>query len=135
MTSVAIDTGVFVALFNGDDKDHKRSVNFIRENKRPLFTSLACVTETSYLLNFSQNAQIDFISWIPNSGIAIEPISAVDLIGISSMMDKYKSLPMDFADASLVFLLNINNSDLVATFDGDFTIYKTSRGKEFKILT
>ena len=134
MIPVAIDTGVFVALFNGDDKDHKRAVLFLKGNRRPLFTSLACVTEASYLLNFNQSAQIDFISLIPNSGIEIQHIGAVDLSGISSMMDKYRSLPMDFADATLVYLLNVNNSDLISTVDGDFTIYRTSRGKEFKIL-
>ena len=50
MAKILIDTGVFVALFDGDDKYHANSVEFIKNNHSALVTTLASITEVLYLL-------------------------------------------------------------------------------------
>lgn len=50
MAKILIDSGVFVALFDKRDIYHQQAVKFIKNNKSPLITSLACVTEALYLL-------------------------------------------------------------------------------------
>lgn len=50
MAKILIDSGVFVALFDKRDIYHQQAVKFIKNNKSPLITSLACITEALYLL-------------------------------------------------------------------------------------
>lgn len=59
-----LDTGPMVALFDANDQYHKKSVEFIRSYKGELITSTANLTETVYLLDFSTQAQLDFLQWI-----------------------------------------------------------------------
>lgn len=59
-STALIDSGVLIALFDGSDSYHQRAVDFIRNNPTKFITSLAVITETCYLLNFSTEAQLDF---------------------------------------------------------------------------
>lgn len=43
MAKILIDSGVFVALFDKRDIYHQQAVKFIKNNKSPLITSLACI--------------------------------------------------------------------------------------------
>lgn len=53
MAQTLLDTGILVALFDKDDIYHIKSVNFIKNNRSLLVTTLANVTEAMYLLSFS----------------------------------------------------------------------------------
>jgi len=51
------------------------------------------------------------------------------------LMKKYKDLPMDLADGSLVVLAESKNLEKVFTLDHkDFKIYRFARDKKFKLL-
>ena len=51
----------------------------------------------------------------------------------ADMMEKYDDLPMDLADASLVWLAGEVGSNLIATTDRtDFAIYRGARNRPFK---
>ncbi len=134
MKRVLIDSGPLIALFDSSDKYHSASVEFIKTNKNELITTLASITETLHLLDFNRNAQIDFLGWANAGAIVIEPITLDDLSTIKDLTIKYADLPMDFADACLVFLaetLNINN---IATIDRDFDVYRLKGKQPFTIL-
>jgi predicted nucleic acid-binding protein len=79
-------------------------------------------------------AQIDFLEWISKGAITIENIERDDLDRIKSLMVKYQDLPMDFADACLVFLGEKLNILEIATIDRDFSIYRLKGNKKFKIV-
>ncbi len=64
MKKILIDSGPLIALFDASDMHHSESVNFIKNNKLPLVTTIASITETLHLLDFNRNAQIDFIEWV-----------------------------------------------------------------------
>jgi len=74
MQKILIDSGPLIALFDADDKHHKKAVNFVRENKLPLVTTLASITETLHLLDFNRNAQIDFLDWISKGAVEVHNI-------------------------------------------------------------
>lgn len=129
MRKILIDSGPLIALFDRTDKYHLASVEFIKNNKSELITTIASITETLHLLDFSRKAQIDFLGWVNAGALSIEQITSNDLARIQELTIKYSDLPMDFADACLVFLgekLNING---VATIDRDFDVYRL-KGKE-----
>lgn len=134
MNRILIDSGPLIALFNGNDVYHAASVAFIKANRRELITTIASLTETLHLLNFSRNAQIDFLEWVYAGAVSIESIENVDLPRIIELTKKYADLPMDFADACLVFLAEKLDVDTIATIDRDFDVYRIEGKRPFTVL-
>jgi predicted nucleic acid-binding protein len=134
MKKILIDSGPLIALFDASDKYHSKTVNFIKNNKYPLITTIASVTETLHLLDFNRNAQIDFIEWIHRGGVEIANIENTDFSRLKELTEKYHDLPMDFADSCLVYLAEKNNLNTIATIDRDFTIYRIKGRRKFKII-
>jgi hypothetical protein len=134
MKKVLIDSGPLIALFDASDKYHIKAVNFIKSNKYPLVTTIASVTETLHLLDFNRNAQIDFIEWIHKGAVEIPNIESSDFGRLKELTEKYRDLPMDFADSCLVYLAEKLNLNTVATIDRDFTIYRIKGRKKFKVI-
>lgn len=132
MKPIVIDSGPLIAMFDADDKYHKPSVEFIRNNKRPLVTTIANLTEAIYVLSFSKEAQSALLKWISISSITIEPIESEDVLEISMLFDKYNDVPMDFADACIVFVCEKLSTCDIATVDSDFVIYRLKGRKIFK---
>lgn len=134
MKKVLIDSGPLIALFDASDKYHHEAVDFIKTNKYPLITTLASITETLHLLDFNRNAQIDFLEWISRGGVEIHRIENVDFHRIKELTEKYRDLPMDFADSCLVYLAEQLDINTIATIDRDFTIYRIKGKEKFEII-
>ena len=134
MKKTLIDSGPLIALFDSSDKHHSDAVNFIKGNKLPLVTTLASVTETLHLLDFNRNAQIDFLEWVYRGAVEIHHIGNDDFGRLKDLTEKYRDLPMDFADSCLVYLAEKLNINTIATVDRDFTIYRIQGRRKFKII-
>jgi hypothetical protein len=134
MKKILIDSGPLIALFDASDKHHKKAVKFIQSNKYPLVTTIASITETLHLLNFNRNAQIDFLEWIHQGAVEIQKIENDDFGRIKDLTDKYRDLPMDFADSCLVYLAEKLSLNTIATIDRDFSIYRIKGRKKFKVI-
>lgn len=133
MKKILIDSGPLIALFDSSDKFHNKAINFVKSNEFPLLTSIASITEALHLLDFNRNAQIDLLEWVYRGGVEICNIDNGDFGGIRDLTDKYRDLPMDFADSCLVYLAEQFKLDTVATIDRDFTIYRIDEEKKFQI--
>ncbi len=131
MKKILIDSGPLIALFDRSDKYHQASTEFIKKNRSELVTTIASITEVLHLLDFSRNAQVDFLSWVDAGAVTVEPITTDDFQRIRELIVKYSDLPMDFADACLVFLGEKMNVHKVATIDRDFDIYRLKGKKSF----
>ncbi len=132
--AVAVDTGLFVALFNGDDLHHPRSMDFISDCHAELVSNLACVTEAMYLLQLHPRSQINFLEWIHKGSVTLEAPDLADYDRANELMQKYADLPMDFADGLLVAMCERLNIQQVATVDSDFDIYRYKGRGRFKNL-
>ena len=131
MKKILIDSGPLIALFDRSDRYHQASVDFIKTNRSELTTTLASITEVLHLLDFNRNSQVDFLSWVDVGAVTVEPITTDDFQGIKELVVKYSDLPMDFADACLVFLGEKLNISKVATIDRDFDVYKLKGKRSF----
>lgn len=133
---VLIDTGPLVACFNPDDQDHKACLDKIRLLKgRRLVTSLAIVTETLYLLDFSVLNQEKFLRFIAEGLVEVLELKPDDFLLLADLMKKYQDCPMDFGDATLVVLANRLKTRQVLTLDiHDFGIFRTDRNQAFEIV-
>jgi uncharacterized protein len=135
MTNVLIDTGPIKALFDERDNYCLPVRKYFESFKGKLYTTLAVVTEVSYLLDENKFLQLGFIDWIKESAVTVMEINNADFQMIHKYMTKYKDTPMDFADASLVILANKLSLNKIMTLDTDFDVYRTISGKKFINIT
>jgi len=123
---VLVDSGPLYALFDRDDAFSSRVRFWFAENRRPLITNAAVVTEVTYLLGrwCSVDHQLLFLEFLQQPGWLVEHL-APDLPRIWELMDRYRDLPADFTDASLVALAERLRCAEVATTDRrDFSVYR-----------
>ena len=134
MHSMLLDTGVLVALLDRSEKNHERCIAFFKVLKGELFTTEPVLTETLWLLGSSIKAQQACIAFLLNGGATLVPQSKGSLSRASVLMEKYKDVPMDFADATLVSLAEETNAVEILTLDRrGFGTYRISGKTAFKI--
>ncbi|MCW7467864.1 type II toxin-antitoxin system VapC family toxin [Leptospira levettii] len=134
MIKVIIDTGPIVAFFDESDNYCLQCRSFLKNFKGRLFTTLAVVTEVSYLLSDNKSIQKAFIEWIDNNAISILNQDNEQFSSILFFMEKYSDRPMDFADASLMTISEVYEISNIFTLDSDFKFYKSKKGKSLKII-
>lgn len=134
MIKAIIDTGPIVAFFDESDNYCIECRSFLKNFKGKLFTSLAVVTEVSYLLSDNKRIQKAFIEWIDNNALSILNQDNEQFSSILFFMNKYSDRPMDFADASLMTIAEVYEIQNIFTLDSDFRFYKSKKGKSLKII-
>lgn len=127
--TVLVDTGPLVALFDPSDRDHAVcEAELARLGNRSLVTSLAVLTEASYLLGFARQAQNALLTFLTAGAVQLAEFGAADLSRAAALMDQYANLPMDLADATLVVLAERLRTRWVFTLDRrDFSVYRVGR--------
>lgn len=125
MQKTIIDSGPLIALFDKSDTYHQQVLEFLKEFRGELITSWSVMTEVSHMLDFNLQVQIDFLKWCEIGGVTIYDISQSDLADIRSMMEKYMDIPMDLADATLMYIANKEKITNIVSIDSDFDIYRT----------
>lgn len=129
--STIVDAGPLIALFDRDDRHHGRAVQFVRDNKTRLISNLPALTEASFVLRFSKEAQRDLLWW-SQQALDIDQGTAADLPRIIALLHQYRDLPAAFADVSLVALAERLNVRRIASFDSDFLVYRLSGKRRFE---
>jgi predicted nucleic acid-binding protein len=81
------------------------------------------------MLDFNTAVQRDFYEWVMYKGVIISDINQNDLLRLIELTDKYSSLPMDFADATIVITAEKTGIRQIISIDRDFDIYRLP-GKE-----
>ena len=134
MLKTIIDSGPLIALFDRSDKYHNKVLDFIKSYKGKLVTSWAVITEVSHMLDFNLQVQIDFLKWCEVGGIEVYDISQTEISNIRIMMEKYIDVPMDLADATLMYIANKENIKNIVSIDSDFDIYRTLKKQSLNNL-
>ena len=133
--TVVVDSGPLIALFFRDDVWHEPVVTFLREHPRlRLLATWAVLHETSALLGLrvGKQAELDFLAWVERGGLTIASQEASAIQGIRALVEKYRDLPFDFADASVAVLAAELGIERVLTLDRDIDVYRDARGKRLK---
>jgi uncharacterized protein len=128
---IIVDAGPLIALFDRNDRHHRRAVEFVRDSSAHLVSNLPVLTEATFVLRFSVEAQRDLLWWAQQA-LAIDQETAADLPRIIALLHQYHDLPADFADVSLVALAERLNLRRVASFDRDFLIYRMPGKRRFE---
>ncbi|MDI6706747.1 MAG: PIN domain-containing protein [Bacillota bacterium] len=132
MKKCLIDAGPLIALFDKDDKFHISVKEFIKRYEGRLYSSWPVITEVLHMLDFNVSVQIDFLKWISRGALDVKQISIENISGIIDLSEKYSDVPMDFADASLIIISELENINEIISIDSDFYIYRNIRNEYIK---
>ena len=128
MKNTLVDAGPLIALFDKDDIYHKQILEFLKSYNCHLYTTWPVITETLYVLSFSTEVQLDFLSWLDRGGLRVLNFDQSILKRVIDLTKKYKDLPADFADASLLAVAEREDIKDIISIDSDFNVYKTEKG-------
>jgi uncharacterized protein len=117
---IAVDTGFLYALLDKSDAWHARAVAAAHTAQEGWVTTWPVLTEATHLMARR-------LGW--------RFAQALMATRIPAMMQRYASLPMDLADASLILLAeHLGHGRILTTDERDFGSYRWKSRKPFDNL-
>lgn len=130
-----IDTGAILALLDRSDRWHRICVETFSSLRLPLITSEAVLTGLFHLVGDSRQEMETTWKFVRSGALQMAAISDEELPAVHSLVSRYWDRPMDFADATLVYLAKREALSTVFTVDRpDFEIYRIDGRRRFRVL-
>ena len=132
---ILTDAGPLVALIDRGEPDHARCRKVLRSLTGPMLTTWPAFTEAMYLLGDAAGWAGQEPLWrlVRRGDLQVAEVGPRALGRMATLMAKYRDLPMDLADASLVAFAEENSLTRVFTLDAHFRVYRTAKGKPFSL--
>lgn len=135
---IITDSGFWVAIFHPNDKHHQKAVQKLRQyDQEDLMTTWPILTETTHLIySRTKDTQkiINFVTYYEQNN-SIFSLNITHIPRIKELMEQYKNLPMDLADASLVILAeHLGHGRILSTDQRDFNTYRWKNTHPFENL-
>jgi uncharacterized protein len=137
MNICLLDTGPLVALLDRSEPDHNRVQSFMaRLRGSRLVTTGGVVTEAFYFLSDVRDGPASLASFIEASATEVrDAFNAEALAGAVRLMNKYADVPMDFPDATLVWVAELSGTDKILTLDRrGFSSFRFGKNRRFRLL-
>jgi predicted nucleic acid-binding protein len=131
---IILDTSVLVSYFRKSDCYHQWAVAQWRQVDLPVFTCDAVISEACFLFRDLPHIQRAIIELIEGNVITIAFNLQKESSNVRSLMSRYESVPMSFADACLVRMSEQILNSAVMTLDSDFQIYRKYRNQEISLI-
>jgi uncharacterized protein len=130
-----IDTGAILALLDRSDRWHTACVEAFRQLRLPLLTSTAVLTELFHLVGDTRAEMEAAWRFVRSGALLLGTIEDAELPHLHGLMSRYWDRPMDFADATLVYLAKRESLSVILTVDqADFAIYRIEGKRQFRVL-
>jgi predicted nucleic acid-binding protein len=135
---ILADSGFWVALGNRRDRHHAAARDAAgRYAKEGFVTTWPVLTEVTHLLaaRASVSQALEFIDAISQGACAVPTPPDDALLRAAALMRRYRDLPMDLADASLVILAeDLGEGRILSTDLRDFSGYRWKNTRPFENL-
>lgn len=130
-----IDTGAILALLDRTDRWHQPCVTAFQQLRLPLITSEAVLTELFHLVGDDRRETEAAWKFLGSGAVALMAIGDSELPELQVLMSRYWDRPMDFADATLVYLAKRESLATIFTVDySDFETYRIEGKRRFRVL-
>ena len=130
--SVLVDSGPLLALFNAGDDWHARVLAWLRQHPgMALVSTWPVLTEVCALLarRVHNQAALDFLLWAERGGLQVDTPSESSLPHMRRVAQRFASLPLDLADASIAEAAERLRLRHILSVDADFDVYRDARGR------
>jgi len=134
---IIADTGFWLALIDQKDTYHHLADQALQKHDEALITTWCVMTETCYLLMRRKGiqAQIKFIEGYTQNLFTVFNLQENHGSRVVQLMEKYRDLPMDLADASLVILAeHLGHGRILSVDQRDFNTYRWKNTHPFQNL-
>lgn len=133
MIPILLDTGVIVALLDRRERYHRACAEALAGLGRPLATTEPVITESCYLLRRLPGAAAAVLENVER-GIFQVPLRLADTAGpVRRLIEKYRDIPADLADATLIHLARELGTGDILTLDRHFTVYRRGGSRRFHL--
>ncbi|MFM9101247.1 MAG: type II toxin-antitoxin system VapC family toxin [Cyanobium sp.] len=128
-----VDTGPLVAWFDRSDQDHAACSSFFEGHTGAFVSTWPVLTEVCHLI--PPDVAPRFLAWVSLGGLRVAELRGSALELMARWMGQYGDLPMDLADASLLWLAHEHGLRRIATLDRrDFGVYRLPGGEVLENL-
>ena len=136
MRAWLLDTGPLVAYLDASEEEHLEVAARIDAFKGQLFTTSAVITEAMHFVAPARRGALLLAEFVAESGLQVLNFSqAEDLMEAAHRMEKYRDVPMDYADATLILLAErLEVFDLLTLDRRGFSVFRSSRGNYFSLV-
>jgi predicted nucleic acid-binding protein len=133
---ILTDAGPLIALIDRRDAEHSRCVAAAQGLVGPMLSTWPAFTEAMYLLGSGAGWKGQDPLWrmVRAGRLILAETNPSMLARMPALMEHYRDLPMDLADASLVALAEDHRLREVFTLDSDFRVYRLPDGHAFKLV-
>jgi uncharacterized protein len=132
---VLLDTGPLVALLSKNDANHDQARRIFAECAPPFRCCEAVIAEACFLMHKVHASGPANVVALGASGVYSIAIAAEEhWASIEALFKKHSDRPISLADACLIRCAEIHEEARIATFDGDFGVYKWARNRKFELL-
>lgn len=136
-----IDAGPLLALIYTKDRDHKLCVDATTDIHDGLVTTWPVLTEAMHMIGerlarSGSRWRGQELLWqlVKKGDLHIHELGSDALDRMHDLMKKYRDLPMDLGDASLVVLAEDLETQRLFTLDSHFHAYRIRGRRSFKIV-
>jgi hypothetical protein len=132
-----VDAGPLVALCDEADEHHDKCFDeALRLPVAPMLTTWPCFTEAMHLLGREGGFPFQEKRWQLHfkRKLLLHELSRQERLRCFELMEKYRDLPMDFADASLIAVAETRSLRKVFTIDRQLRIYRLEGGQSLEVV-
>lgn len=134
---IVADTSGLLAVIDGSQQDHARASAVLATYPSPILVSPFVLAELDDLLatRVGQAAELALLTEIERGAYQLEPMDASDVGVCRSLIDRYPSLGLGLADASIIVLAHRHATYDILTLDQrHFRAVSAIDGRPFRIL-
>ncbi len=132
-----VDAGALIALLDANEDQHESCVAVVATAPdKPMVTTWPCFTEAMYVLFRKSGHQAQSRLWVlwSSQRLLFHDLSGSEIDRCAELMSKYRDLPMDLADATLVVAAETLGIREVFTLDRHFRAYRTTDDQELIVV-
>jgi hypothetical protein len=131
-----LDTGPIVAYLDPRDLEHERVAEVLESFSGGLVTTSAVVVESMHFLSSVRSGPALLVDFLISSQAEIHECHSLEMLAACvELMKKYADTPMDFADATLVYIGEAFKIHSVCTLDRrGFRSYRPRGRKRFRLV-
>jgi predicted nucleic acid-binding protein len=133
MNQTIMDSGPLVAWFGKRDSHHEWATRVIDDLPVGALVCEAVLAEVCHLVAKDGVPAATVLKLLEQNDLVLVSLVG-EISAIRALMERYKEAPMDFADACVVRMAELNLGASVCTTDGHFRFFRKSSGEIIALL-